>query len=474
MRKRKNFKLKQLGVLLLMFVLSGCKKTPTDQAVVNKNDGVLEKAMKETESGDASTEQDYPKEYKESFQTDSKDVTVTVDAKVKAVQGALPVVRVEPREITVDEVKAWTEVLFEGVTPYEPDTVMTKSEIEEAIVMYKKGSTPERLEENSNSDEEAQWFAQLYEQYITELEEAYKTAPEAEEKKPCEWKFYPTSHYDPYFTLAAEKETEEFQSLDRTLELQVYTDELNGYAANIWADNRDEDDFKLHNLNFFYLDEDKMAEEMAYQEFSEEKATDLAEKTRKQLQLKDWKIDQILDESTEAASSYTVYYAPVIEGAAVIPYQEAHIKSEDIYAANYYTAKLEIKIYNGLVQAVWLTSTEKIKEIVTPDVQTIDFEQVCERFKKQMQMQYTRDAIVNPDNLTPQLKDAEVEIRISEIKQGLFRIKEKDNADTFLYVPAWYFEGRFMVNGEDYQMQDMPLVMINGIDGSIINMELGY
>jgi len=108
-----------------------------DQVVVNKNDGALEKAIEEVDPGEISKEQkDIPKEYKESFQTDSNDVTITFDAKVEEAEGALPVVQVKPHEITADEAKTWADVLFEGAKAYEPDTVMTKSEIEEEIVMY--------------------------------------------------------------------------------------------------------------------------------------------------------------------------------------------------------------------------------------------------------------------------------------------------------------------------------------------------
>lgn len=218
-----------------------------------------------------------------------------------------------------------------------------------------------------------------------------------------------------------------------------------------------------------------MSEEMAYLEFSEENAVDLAERTREQLQLIDWNINEIVDNSMENASIYTIYYTPVLEGVeTLLPLGEVNVKSEDIYAANYYYTSLEICIYNGLVKFVGLTSPIDVEKVVNPNVETIGFEQICERFQTQARIQYSRDSIFGPEASDPNLKDAEIEIKVHEIKQGLFRIKEKNSENTFLYVPTWIFNGRIMVNGEDGSIEDMPLVMINGIDGSVINMELGY
>ena len=403
MRTLKNLITKQWYFFFMFLFLWGCKETPMDQAVVNKNDGALEKAIEEVNPGDISKEQkDTPKEYKESFQTDSNDVMITFDAKVQGAEGALPVVQVKPHEITADEAKTWADVLFEGAKAYESDAVMTKSEIEEDIVMYKLLSTPEKLKENTNTDEEAQELAEIYKQNIANLEEAYKTAPETDEKKPCEWKFYPYSHYDESSGLG---QAVDFESLEKTLQLKAYTDELNGYCAIVEATNRDEDDYKMHNLWFYYLEEEKMAEEMAYLGFSEENAVNLAERTREQLQLIDWNINEIVDNSMENASIYTIYYTPVLEGVeTLLPLGEVNVKSEDIYAANYYYTSLEICIYNGLVKFIGLTSPIDVEKVVNPNVETIGFEQICERFQTQARIQYSREFCIGSRSLRTQFK----------------------------------------------------------------------
>ena len=68
--------------------------------------------------------------------------------------------------------------------------------------------------------------------------------------------------------------------------------------------------------------------------------------------------------------------------------------------------------------------------------------------------------------------DAKVTIKVSDIKPGLFRIKEKNTDATFLMTPARGFTGELYVNGENWE--EMELCYINAIDGSIINTQLGY
>ena len=82
--------------------------------------------------------------------------------------------------------------------------------------------------------------------------------------------------------------------------------------------------------------------------------------------------------------------------------------------------------------------------------------------------QFTESAFLDLDAT----ETGKIQIEISEITEGLFRIKEKSNTEDFLMVPAWSFSGTLRVDGEDWGKQQF--LMINGIDGSVINTSLGY
>ena len=44
--------------------------------------------------------------------------------------------------------------------------------------------------------------------------------------------------------------------------------------------------------------------------------------------------------------------------------------------------------------------------------------------------------------------DSQVSVKTERIRQGLFRIKEKNNNDEFLIVPVWAFESTVYLDDE--------------------------
>ena len=76
---------------------------------------------------------------------------------------------------------------------------------------------------------------------------------------------------------------------------------------------------------------------------------------------------------------------------------------------------------------------------------------------------------------------------VTGVQLGLFRIREKNNMESGFLVPAWYFTGVFHYSAAaaaqrsgfqepDNEWYDArnPLLIINAIDGSIIDAEKGY
>ena len=71
---------------------------------------------------------------------------------------------------------------------------------------------------------------------------------------------------------------------------------------------------------------------------------------------------------------------------------------------------------------------------------------------------------------------------MDDVQLGLFRIREKNDMEHGLLVPCWMFRGKLLFDpdrvtqgyprGIDYDM--FPLMIINAIDGSIIDPMKGY
>lgn len=452
----------------LVFV-QGCQANPDSDVVVNKNEGVLEQAIQET--ADAQNE-DIVSEYTDSFDTQTDGITVTVDAQVTAVDGALPVVRVEPHEITGDEVKHWAEALFDGITAYEPIGQMSKTELEEEILKYKGyANDTDALYEAYGNEEDVQMMIEYYNTLIAAYEQEYETAPEEVEKKESDWTFHPYDYYDSGSFLSGwfEKSKAADENLNKTNQLKATVSGLNGHNAILDATNRNEDDYMMHMLWFYYTDEEEM-DDIPYTEISPEEAETMAGDVLEELGLSsDWALDSAYGYTSSAdgapsESNYILSYTPVYEGVSTILGAYADLHSEDLYAANFDYSSLDVRIINGIIRNVELVSPMDIVNVENDNVKTLEFDEIYGRFKEQAQ--------ISGDTLLEKLGEVnetgEAEIVITSIDQGLFRIKEKGSGE-FLMVPAWVFKGRTSNKlGED------NIMIINALDGSVINTTLGY
>lgn len=489
-------KRKTLATLCSIFMagalaLQGCQASPEEDIIVNKNDGTLEKAIQKeseadtensTDAGeDASGEASEPEKeektiveenFSDSFTCDSDGITVNVDATVTSIQGAFPVVRVKPHEITPDEVKLWADVLFEGKTAYEPGK-LTKAELEERILSCKQvlNDSSAMSELTGGNEADVQIYTDVYNNLLASYEKAYETAEEQDTKKECEWIFHPTDYYEEILF-----EGPEGASMNKTKVLKTVDDSQDGHIRTIYAANRSESDFRLNSMNFYYED---TVDRTSYpgEKITMEEASKLTDTLVAKLGMDNWKIEKISDRSELAALSgqecswYTIWYTPSYEEIDVISSERMDMKSEDLYAPNYYYSSLKIDIRNNWIQSVDLFSPLDTVKIENDNVEVLSFEKAYENFKTHMQTKYTKSSVLDPES--PDSQDASVELKVTGAKQGLFRIKEKNNQDEFLMVPAWVFRGNILVDGNDW-VGETDFAVVNGLDGSIINTSLGY
>ena len=116
-----------------------------------------------------------------------------------------------------------------------------------------------------------------------------------------------------------------------------------------------------------------------------------------------------------------------------------------------------------------LFSPVDIVNIENEDVATISFKEASNRFKTLAQTSYTADQWIDPED--PTFDDVQARIETTQIRQGLFRIKEKDNSGEFLIVPVWAFESNIYLNDIEWSSD---ICLINAVDGSVIDASLGY
>lgn len=446
----------------ICLALTGCAENPTEDIVVNKNEGKLEQAIQGENKKDSDAS--VPEKYTDQFQADGEKIEVSVDASVTGLEENKPVVRVKPHVITEEEAKQWADVLFEGATAYEPGE-KSKTEIEDRILQLKERiSDQDKLLEDYGSQEEADRIKKELEEEIKEYEKQYASASDADEKIPCTWEFHPYGYYDdlPMPTSGDAN----YEGLDKTSQL-IAQATVNGHQAMVEVDNREESDYRLNTQWFLYEDEQEWVKEETGT-LSKEEAVKQTDEIKNQLGMENWKYAEYKTSEAESIQNIMVTYTPSYENITAFQGPLIDLKSEDLYAANYYYSSLSIGFENGVLTSVELISPMDVVQIENENVETMDFEEIYQTFKKQAQAQFTESAFLDSDAT----ETGTIQIEISEITEGLFRIKEKSNTEDFLMVPAWSFSGTLRVDGDDWGKQEF--LMINGIDGSVINTSLGY
>ena len=127
-----------IGLMILTsLLLSGCQATPAQDIVANKNDHQTEQSKAESvvDSTEVADDEKIVSEgYSESFASDSGDVIINIQVGQVKVR-PIPVMQAEAQDISVDDVKQWSKAFFGTEDVYEGNSQMTKSEIQEEILL---------------------------------------------------------------------------------------------------------------------------------------------------------------------------------------------------------------------------------------------------------------------------------------------------------------------------------------------------
>lgn len=151
------------------------------------------------------------------------------------------------------------------------------------------------------------------------------------------------------------------------------------------------------------------------------------------------------------------------------------------YMGEWYYESLEVMISDkGIISLDWRSPLE-INETIVEDTALLPFEEIAERFERQMKIEHEVQA--NEEYIT------DMTFTVKHVSLELQRVTEQDSIENGLLVPVWNFYGT-SVTTYDYDnqgdgseaasvsksgfAQPISLMTINAINGSIINTERGY
>jgi len=468
----------------IIISLGGCQSNPVEEVVVGKNEEKLESIIQDTSSSAEIDESQVKsvatvlEHYQDSYSGAENSVQINIDADAILLSEAMPVIRVKPHEITSDELQRWAEVLLEGNTAYEPPTTMTKNELQTEILKIKQLlGDPNTLAEAYTNESDIEYAKAYWEEQLAFYESKYESAPDSYVRTETDWIFHPSTYYDYQAELGDEKDPD-IIGLQAVKSIAT----IDGHQVVLEAYNRNEEDYRIHNLWFYYTD-DSIYEKGTMQK-SQEEAIAMVKSTLERAGLESWNLTICNQVKNESRSYYDMVSHPVYEGVCVTPLpQLATIDIAESYSALSYYEELRIRVSNGKIVSLEWQAPMEILSVENPEVTLLSFDEIKKGFKNQMQVEYT---LYRTSEYDEESTVFSAEINIDEINCALVRIQVPDQSNEFYYVPAWSFYGdtgidygngmQFFKDGEDasYDYIKEPYLTINALDGSIINVSLGY
>ena len=168
------------GCLVMLAFSGGCAENPEGDIIANKNEGVFEEKLKEQNAGNGQEQID---SYQDAFEVEKDGLHVSVDAEVKMLEGDIPVIRVAPHNITVEDGKAWSAAMLGGNQAEHAKHAVTKTRCEEQMLELQSWiNDPEELLERYGSEENVEDSIASFQQEIALLEKQYQEAPDTWEE----------------------------------------------------------------------------------------------------------------------------------------------------------------------------------------------------------------------------------------------------------------------------------------------------
>ena len=486
---------------LLLILLCGCQPTPESAIVVSKNDGALEAALEVTAQTPAQAPAEVtaaPREaeiYTESFTNTDGNITFDVELETPVAEAKLPVLRVTPKAIPAETARHVAEVLFGDAAFYEYSETRTRGELEELILSLRHLlADPSAMEARYGAmkDDAAAWI----EAEIAGYEAEYAAAPASGEAVPCAWEFHPHDWYvKPGWAVPVINDPEEMG--DTVSQYIIAETERDGLPYLFVVCNREAEDYRFHGIACQVYNNTTDRAVYASREPTQadmDKAGDEARALLDEMDLGDWVIDSCAATDLPPGNSWSIVVkaCPVYNGVKAVHLQQmGYLDKYDAYASNYFFEEMTFTFGDeGRLVGFALQSPLEVVETVNDNVAVLSFEEVMEAAKSRLRMTaLTSDpyALEQFYNMLMFYPAAAVTVHIDQAELGLVRTRIKDNAEDFYLLPAYVFRAYYEIFDKNGQLladsrefftldaaETQELIVVNAVDGSVINTSLGY
>lgn len=178
----------------------------------------------------------------------------------------------------------------------------------------------------------------------------------------------------------------------------------------------------------------------------------------------EWVDPEYLEEM-RAQIEHQAYVVRFLRQVAGVPlesyYGISQVKVDNSgYGPEWMYEVLEVAVDDGGIQAVEWTGPLTVESVITEKAALLPFEEVRGIFEKMLPIVYTNYGA-----------DQDWEIEITEARLCLWRIFDRDSFTRGILAPAWCFYGTV---DDRPATSFQPLLIVNAVDGSVIDPHQGY
>ena len=504
-----------LALMFSMIFLCACQPTPEEDAVKQKDTNVLidtvrQEEQKQEQQGEAEAtfppvKEQFPERFQCDFTTSAKNVHVIADVPLEVLtDSTFPTLRVERRILTDRERMTVAQRVFGTDELYVFEQQITREQLEEMIRVYMHEPTPDEkaawMRDIGGSEEEWQRKEERRKETLQELQRQYNALPDDDTPVPL-------LRWDGTLSPLEGNESNCFElvtdptpgeGLYQRNHLTVYSDDVDrpmDYCV-AWRNDRD-----VTWAGFFDGSHKFGAERIDPKDYDtpHEGASVTPNDAIKLVQdLFDgvadlipadvyWANNAATDGEDVGVNSntrwaYFIHFSQNFNGASA-PYCSglAFERNEDAGYASlwfYETLMAAVDREGNLICFDWFAPL-KVTDTIAMSTPLLPYEEIQKIFEAQMNRKFAYD-------------DAEHgTVLVDRVQLGLFRIREQNDMEHGLMVPVWFFTGVFAYSDaaeaerlkegfgpeqakRDYKDEQNPLLIINAIDGSIIDPMKGY
>ncbi len=450
-------------IMLLLFTFAACQPTPSEEAVIGKNEDSLEEMIQKTAAPPSEETTSEPNENVTAGRweqtIEAGKAIIDINADIIRPLSKYAVLKVIQRDFTKEDVQRAIK-LFAGDAKLSNYTPQTKDRIMNEILAYRKYISDIEAGNYFNEDgKTAEEQIEEYENIVKELAKKYETAPESE--------------------ISNVALNTDFVEDDYSKAVKLYFQDAEQGGKTLIVRNFAEENSTLMR----YMDEDVFL--ASYEEMTEseqeaaisnglpgiDEVNDFLSAYFEKLEIGRCHIESYKVESREKEGKtvpvYSIYYSKDYGNGEIsfVAPRQSQLSSDDPsnieYALPHEPEIIRVITDGKTVYSFTWSMPHSVLEVVNDNAATLETEEV----KSLLEEQLTR--ILKGEN-------TEQSIKITQVKMSYCYLRnQKDN--TYLVIPVWDMMGYESRENEEEEKRDLiSFVTLNAIDGTVINRTLGY